>query len=98
MRLTDAEVEAIKRCVHEVFGPDAVVRLFGSRVDDKARGGDIDLHIEVDAGGATLSSEARFRWLLEDRIGERKVDLVFQERGRAAHPIDRIARDTGVVL
>ena len=44
MRLTSAEVSAIKAAARSAFGDTAVVRLFGSRVDDGARGGDIDLH------------------------------------------------------
>jgi len=36
--------------------------------------------------------------LLEDAIGERKVDIVFHTRGRRDQPIDRIAKRTGIVL
>jgi predicted nucleotidyltransferase len=99
MRLTAAEARAIKRCTAAAFGPAAVVRLFGSRVDDRARGGDIDLHVEVarDAD-TTTDAEARFRDLMEDAPGERKVDIVFHRRGRREQPIDRIARQTGIVL
>ena len=43
MRLTPAEIEAIVRAVHEVFGETARVRVFGSRVRDDLKGGDLDL-------------------------------------------------------
>lgn len=46
MRLTGEEVAAIKASAREAFGASAVVRLFGSRIHDHLRGGDIDLHIE----------------------------------------------------
>lgn len=48
MRLTAKEVAAIKRAVGDVLGDGTEVRLFGSRVDDSARGGDVDLMVTVD--------------------------------------------------
>jgi len=99
MRLTTTERRAIKRSAATVFGDAATVRLFGSRVDDTAHGGDIDLHIELSKpADGSIRAEARFRALLEDVIGERKVDIVFAGRGRPGKPIDRIARRTGIVL
>lgn len=44
MRLNRKEQEAIKLTCLEVFGTDEVY-VFGSRVDDSERGGDIDLYI-----------------------------------------------------
>ena len=37
MRLTDHQIESIRATVAEVFGADAEVWLFGSRVDDQQR-------------------------------------------------------------
>ncbi len=37
----------IRTAVAETFGEDANIWLFGSRVDDNKRGGDIDLLIET---------------------------------------------------
>lgn len=45
MRLTPEQIRSIKQVAAEVFGSDAHVYLFGSRVDDQARSGDIDLYI-----------------------------------------------------
>lgn len=47
MRLSQQHREAILRVVADVVGPAATVRLFGSRVDDSTRGGDVDLLIEL---------------------------------------------------
>ena len=46
MRLDDKTREIIKSEVASQLGAGSVVRLFGSRVDDAQRGGDIDLLIE----------------------------------------------------
>ena len=48
MRLTQEQVNIIKRAVTDTFGDTASVWLFGSRVDDYKRGGDIDLLIETE--------------------------------------------------
>lgn len=47
MRLAPNEVRALQRSVAELLPKGAVVRLFGSRVDDAKRGGDIDLLVET---------------------------------------------------
>lgn len=98
MRLGAQEIQAIKVSASEAFGASAIVRLFGSRIDDSLRGGDIDLHLEVDDGGQDYRKAADFRWRLFDRIDERKIDLVFRVRGRPLRPIDQIAYGEGIVL
>ena len=42
MRLTQPEIETIRTMTLPVVGQCAAARLFGSRLDDQARGGDID--------------------------------------------------------
>ena len=49
MRLSPTHRAAILRIVSDMCGPDARVRLFGSRVDDTKRGGDVDLLVELAA-------------------------------------------------
>lgn len=51
MRLTDGQKAAIRETAAECFGSTVQVMVFGSRVDDSARGGDIDLLIVTDADG-----------------------------------------------
>lgn len=48
MRLSQPDIDAIKTVVADVCGESAVIRLFGSRLDDAAKGGDIDLMVELD--------------------------------------------------
>ncbi|MEG8018900.1 hypothetical protein [Sphingomonas sp. LR55] len=98
MRLKPEEVAAIKEAAAETFGETAVVRLFGSRIDDSERGGDIDLHIEVD----DVADEGRARGKFEDRlfqqIDPQKVDVVLTIRGGTPRGFERIAYRDGIVL
>lgn len=99
MRLRDKDRQAIRTAAHEVFGEAAIVRLFGSRVDDSLKGGDIDLHVEIDPvpeGPGRLKSQ--FWSLLQDRLGEQQIDIVVSERGQPTRPIERIAYREGVPL
>lgn len=98
MRLSEPEIAAIKRSAAEVFGADVVVRLFGSRLDDARRGGDIDLHLDVAPGRATWDHEAAYTIRLHDALGEQRIDVVLHERGQALRPIDEIAVAEGRVL
>ena len=100
MRLKPFEIDAIKRCAAEAFGPDAVVvRLFGSRARDDLRGGDIDLHVQVGPGGrGDFRAECAFLNKLEREIGELRVDVVVLGPGESPRAIDRIALAEGIVL
>ena len=77
MRLTEDQLKIIKRAVFNNFGEESRVYLFGSRVDDTKKGGDIDLFIE-----AFFSPEELFyRKInmlneLQFKLGERKIDVV----------------------
>jgi predicted nucleotidyltransferase len=47
MRITAYQHQVILAATREFFGERALVRLFGSRMDDTQRGGDIDLWVET---------------------------------------------------
>jgi len=47
MRLAQPEIDAIVHAAKSNFGPSVRVILFGSRVDDSQRGGDIDVFVEL---------------------------------------------------
>lgn len=100
MRLTQAQIEAIKQAAEQTFGSDARVWLFGSRVDDAKRGGDIDLYVELPPGNADDMQrlESRFWVRLQRALGEQKIDIVTHLQGAPMRPIDQQARATGVRL
>lgn len=99
MRLSQEQAAAIRQTATEVFGDDVGVWLFGSRVDDSKRGGDVDLLLSPVALDARqqLLHKIRFLSRLERRLGERKVDVVIEAPGDT-RPIVRIAHQTGVRL
>ena len=71
MRLTAEQRSAIVEETTRAFGPTARVCLFGSRVDDARRGGDIDLHIEAEGSAAELlDRELALYAQLIRRLGE----------------------------
>ncbi|MDE2147331.1 MAG: nucleotidyltransferase domain-containing protein [Burkholderiales bacterium] len=99
MRLSSAERLSIRSVVQAVAGPSARVRLFGSRLDDRLRGGDIDLLVELDQPvdrpvllGADLGAR------LQQALGDRRIDVVLVAPNVAEQPIHRVARATGVEL
>lgn len=100
MRLTQAQIEAIKQAAEQTFGPDANVWLFGSRVDDEGRGGDIDLYVELPQMDPKERQrlETRFWIRLQRALGEQKIDIVTHLEGTPMRPIDQQARSTGVQL
>jgi predicted nucleotidyltransferase len=103
MRLTQETILTIKRLVAETYGPAATVRLFGSRVDDARRGGDVDLLVELPneeepPGLDPFWTPIRLRRRLEEVLRGRKVDLLVHRSWEPAPPIVEIARETGVRL
>jgi len=100
MRLSNHQTKAIKTAATEVFGPEAEVWLFGSRVDENRRGGDIDLYVELPEleRDEIRKLESRFWMRLQRVLGERKIDIVTHVRNSPLRPIDEQARNTGVRL
>ena len=62
-----------------MFGDNAAVFLFGSRVDDSKKGGDIDLFIRTANKDNLFEKKIRFLARLKRQIGEQKIDVVFNE-------------------
>ncbi|MEF8794356.1 MAG: nucleotidyltransferase domain-containing protein [Thiohalorhabdus sp.] len=79
MRLSEEQANAIREVVSEEAGADARIRLFGSRVHDERRGGDVDLLVILDSD---VSNAAWLAARLEARISRalegRSVDVVLE--------------------
>ncbi|WP_299734745.1 nucleotidyltransferase domain-containing protein [uncultured Endozoicomonas sp.] len=80
------------------IAPDAIVWLFGSRANDNARGGDIDLMIEAEAIQNPVERKINFRLAFEDRWGEQKIDIILHDCLRDDQAIHEIARENGIRL
>lgn len=99
MRLTPAQIDTIKAETLNVFGVEAEVVLFGSRLNDEARGGDIDLLVRV---GTPVAEPARLSGLLSAKLMRafhgRKVDVVVQAPNLTQLPIHQVANEEGRTL
>ena len=94
MRLTETQRHSIKSAVTSILGEGGRVWLFGSRVDDAKRGGDIDLYVE--ASPHPLMDEMRCKQYLEEAL-DIPVDLIVRRPGDNS-PIAVIARTEGIAL
>ena len=99
MRLSPEARQIIKASAQEIFGPNATVRVFGSRANDDARGGDIDLLVEC-----TEHVEHRLRKALaltaslQLRLGDQKIDVIVSDPQTRSQSVHEVAHRTGVPL
>jgi predicted nucleotidyltransferase len=75
MRLNDFEQNSIKKAFKDVFKRGEVY-LFGSRVNDNKRGGDIDLYIIPQIKENLREKKSLFLSKLYEYIGEQKIDII----------------------
>jgi len=94
MRLTLEQIDIITANVHHYFGHGAKVWLFGSRLKDNRRGGDVDLYVE--AMSQALMQELRCKITLSDAL-DIPVDLIVRPPDNA-DPIARLAKNEGLRL
>lgn len=95
MRLSPQEIETIREAVRQM-DREAEIYLFGSRANDAARGGDIDLLIVSNRLG--FRDMLRLRMNILDRIGWQQLDLVVRRPDELDEPLAAVARATGVRL
>ena len=74
MRVKKNQIEFLKKIISSIL-PDASVFLFGSRVFDNMRGGDIDLLV---LGNRQLTGQEKrsIKIAFNKKFGEQKIDIV----------------------
>jgi predicted nucleotidyltransferase len=99
MRLSPDQTRAIVAVARQLVGADARVRLFGSRVLDDVKGGDIDLLVEsarpVDR---PVWLAARLTAKLQRALGDRRIDVLVIGPDSPLDPVHHAARAEGVLL
>jgi predicted nucleotidyltransferase len=99
MRLTERQIRIIKEEVNTIFGSDTPVWLFGSRVDDAKKGGDIDIMIEADLDpDEALGKEMKLYGRLIRRLGDQRIDILIHRLDAPILAVHQMAIATGMRL
>lgn len=99
MRLTNPQILAICQLAQQIAGDQSRVRIFGSRLDDAAQGGDIDLMLELSEPVVNPAlMAARMSALVSRAMLGRKVDVLLSAPNLMRLPIHEIAFKEGQLL
>jgi predicted nucleotidyltransferase len=93
MRLRELEKKSIVKAIKAV-DPEAKIYLFGSRVDDNRRGGDIDLLIITDM--LTYDDKLAIKKKILYEIEDQKIDIIISRHGN--EPFVKMIFDQGTQL
>lgn len=99
MRLSPEQIINIRNLTSQLAGATARVWLFGSRVRDDARGGDVDLLLDMDCAvqePALLSASLAAQ--VSRSMSGRKVDVLVKAPNLLHLPIHDVALSQGVQL
>jgi hypothetical protein len=101
IRLSDQE----KAGLLEIFDTELIklggkqVWLFGSRVDPTAKGGDMDLYIELNyILKDKLAFTRQLSIAIDNKLGERKVDILVKAPNIPDSALHEIAKQKGILL
>ena len=98
MRLRTNEIDTIKDTIDALL-PDVTIKLFGSRVDDEQKGGDVDLLIISEQPVERPAwTKAQIEARLTRALHGRKVDIVLDAPNLVHGTIHHHANKTGVLL
>ena len=76
MRLQKQEIQTILQVARNIYGEKVKVYLFGSRLDNTKRGGDIDLLIRTDEAKKGVLARIRMIAQLKFLLGDQKIDII----------------------
>jgi predicted nucleotidyltransferase len=93
VRLSIKEINLIKNKVKTIFG-ETVIYLFGSRIDDKKKGGDIDLYIIAEVNDDLFKKKIKIKTILEDLLFK-PVDIVIAKN---KNRLIEIEASKGIIL
>ncbi|OGU43962.1 MAG: hypothetical protein A2000_01045 [Ignavibacteria bacterium GWB2_36_8] len=93
MRLSKREIEAIRSVITK-YDSSAKIHLFGSRVYDDKRGGDIDLLIF--SGKLNFEKKIKIKVELKELLGDQKIDIIIAKD--KLNPFVDLVYDTSVRL
>jgi len=95
MRISETESNFIVHRILELL-PEAKVYLFGSRVDDQEKGGDVDIII-VGKRKLTIKEKLKIKRAFWNEFGEQKLDLISTTE-KEESPFKNIALDNAILL
>ena len=100
MRITPEQHRHITGILKKHFGQGSRIWLFGSRINDQAKGGDIDLYLEPEYQSAKDIVAARLAAMAElhQTLGDQRIDLVINRHQGPRQPIYDIAKTSGIEL
>ena len=96
MRLLASDIKIIKESIYNYI-TDATIMLFGSRVDDTKKGGDIDIFVQTNKN-VTLKEQIKILTTMELQGILRKVDLVIEMPNSKKLSIFQTAKEEGILL
>lgn len=97
MRLMHEEKDIIVEAAKKNFTSVSCILLFGSRTDNRQRGGDIDLLIET-REDQVYAKKIRVMTDIQLKLGDQRIDIVVTSGHDDARPIVQNAYKEGLVL
>jgi hypothetical protein len=104
MRLTDRQHARLTTAARRCFGGQSRLWLFGSRVDDSARGGDFDLMVQADGVDAQSLYAAKLAFLADlhatPEFEDERIDVVLYcpRLDPVPRPVQHVAMTQGLEL
>lgn len=95
MRLSAYYRKVIKKYFDQFF-KEGEIYLFGSRVDDTKKGGDIDLYLVLKEHTNLFEKKIKFLSRIKRELGDQKIDIIFNTDN--SRLIEKEAMQWGVKL